>query len=314
MRRRRLTAGASVLGLLALAALATHFFRKPSPQTTSRLPVLRNLVEQQENESAAALAAYTPKVRARLDDLAAPAGEILRQLPGVVKVEVGVQADCPAHRIVHLRDWHFVQAELYAQDLRNVAGRPLADEEVHRLHEELCLEVEAVQFEHTALLRCLVKHHGLRRIYSEGLTPKGLPNYKEKVGVLRAMDKEQLPPLRKQLAEVRGRGHPIEEQIESFLQEHRKFLLEVGAPGRLLIAGDIDEVVPLDDAELLRLDAGKTGAREDAIVRAATATEPLALIVLGGAHDLAGSVRRVSGGRCEYIRLTTKRVEEFSRR
>jgi hypothetical protein len=33
-----------------------------------------------------------------------------------------------------------------------------------------------------------------------------------------------------------------------------------------------------------------------------TAGEPVALIVLGAAHDLSGSVRRVGGG-CEYIRV-----------
>lgn len=44
---------------------------------------------------------------------------------------------------------------------------------------------------------------------------------------------------------------------------------------------------------------------------AATAKEPFALIVLGGSHDLSGSVRRVGCGRCEYIQLTTRRFKEF---
>jgi hypothetical protein len=181
MRRKRLaTAGASFLGILALAVLGSHFIRTSLSEmnggtTASRLPELRKLVEQQERESAEATTAYTPKTTARLDDLTASAELVLRQLPGVVSVEVNVRAEKPANRIVHLRDWHFVPRDLYAIDLRNSAGRPLSDEEVDRLHEELCLEVEAVQLGQMALLRCLVKHHGPRRIFCEGLIAKDLP-------------------------------------------------------------------------------------------------------------------------------------------
>jgi hypothetical protein len=39
--------------------------------------------------------------------------------------------------------------------------------------------------------------------------------------------------------------------------------------------------------------------------------EPVALIILGAAHDLSGSVRR-GGGTCEYLRVTTRRVREFA--
>jgi len=117
---------------------------------------------------------------------------LLRQLPGVVRVEIGVQAEKPTHRIVRLRDWHFVPRDLYAVDLRDSAGKPLSDDEVDWLHEEQCLEVEAVQLEQLAVLRCLIKHHGLRFIFCEGLTQKGLANYREKIGVLRSMEKEQI--------------------------------------------------------------------------------------------------------------------------
>ena len=59
----------------------------------------------------------------------------------------------------------------------------------HCSDEELLLEVEIVQIEQMAFLRCLIKHHSLRRIYAEGLTPQGLSNYHEKIGVLRDMEK-----------------------------------------------------------------------------------------------------------------------------
>jgi hypothetical protein len=34
------------------------------------------------------------------------------------------------------------------------------------------------------------------------------------------------------------------------------------------------------------------------------------MIILGGSHDLSDNVRRL--GRCEYIRVTTRRFKEFS--
>jgi hypothetical protein len=91
------------------------------------------------------------------------------------------------------------------------------------------------------------------------------------------------------------------------IDEHRLRLLEIGAPGRLLIAGEIDDVLPLDDAELLdeakpitpevkvRLDPEKLKARPDAQVKSGLEKGALGLIVLGGAHDLSDSVRRLLG-------------------
>ena len=46
------------------------------------------------------------------------------------------------------------------------------------------------------------------------------------------------------------------------------------------------------------------------MVRAALASGRFALIVLGGAHDLSEEVRRQAPGRCEYLRVTTRRYRE----
>jgi hypothetical protein len=177
--------------------------------------------------------------------------------------------------------------------VKTAHGRELTTEEIDRLHEELLLEVEAVQLEEMALLRCLIKHHGLKRIFSEGLTAKDLPNYKEKVAVLRDTEKNEISQLRKQLAEVRelmkgadpkGDRHEqakkIDAEVSEMIDQHRRRLLELGAAGRLLIAGEIEEFLPLDDADLLnqtnpvtpegkiRLDPEKLKARRYAQVKA----------------------------------------------
>jgi hypothetical protein len=112
-------------------------------------------------------------------------------------------------------------------------------------------------------------------------------------------------------------------RIIDLLGQHQVRLLERGSASRLLIAGEIEEVLPLDDAAALaqakpvtpagemKFDPAKGTARQDEIVRAATG-EPFPLVFLGGAHDPSERVRRVGGGACEYLRVTTKRARGFA--
>jgi hypothetical protein len=55
---------------------------------------------------------YTPKIPGSIADLSTPADALLRQLPSVVAVEVLVACPKPTHRIIHVRDWHYVRREL----------------------------------------------------------------------------------------------------------------------------------------------------------------------------------------------------------
>ncbi len=333
---RSILSGVLLLGI-ALAVLGLYVLRTPPATTTAdRRPALLRLVQHQEALSAQALARYHPHPSARLDNLANPVEPLLRQLPGVVGVDVAVRAHRPTHRIVHVLDWHYVPRDLYAVDLRHAAGRALSDEEVDRLHEELLLEVEAVQLEQLAVLRALVKHHGLRQVFCEGLSPAGLPAFREKIVALRAVENEHIPVLQRQLQQAKdlkrdatgdddqAKSAAIEAEVLALLDRHRRELLELGAPGRLAVAGEA-EVAALEDAELLdkakpvmpdgtvRVDAEKVRARHDAIVKAATASGPLAVIVLGGSHDLSASVRQLGGARCEYVRVETRMYRKFSR-
>ena len=124
-----------------------------------------------ENETARAVAVYSPKTQGRIDDLTAPAVDILRGLPGVVRVEVAQVAN-PTRRIIHLRDWHYVPKDLFTLDLNDLHGRTLTAEELDRRYRESLLEVEVVQLEQMAMLRCLIKHHGLREVHAEGFSPR----------------------------------------------------------------------------------------------------------------------------------------------
>ena len=239
--------------LVGIIAIAVYFplnnqrRREPEqPPVTieNRIPKLKMQIAEQEKESAQAVVKYASTTKTRIDDLDSPVVDLLRQLPGVVQVDVGVAAKKPTSRIVHLLDWHSVPKELYAIDMKQAHGRELTAEEIDQIHQELFLEVELVQLEQMAILRCLIKHHGLKRVFSEGFSTDELKTYREKVAVLRSMEKEQIPHLRQQLQEVRKllgataekkeMAEVIEAQLVTMLDDHKHRLLEMGAAGRLL--------------------------------------------------------------------------------
>jgi len=105
--------------------------------------------------------------------------------------------------------------------------------------------------------------------------------------------------------------------------QHRLDLLRVGAAGQLFMAGILEEVVPVDDAELLaranpvaedggvNLDREIIEARQDAQVRAMIEGGRFALVILGGAHDLADNVAKLAGRDGEYVRVTTRWGRRF---
>lgn len=61
----------------------------------------------------------------------------------------------------------------------------------------------------------------------------------------------------------------------------------------------------------VQLDPQKMQARHDGQVRTVLDHGPFALVILGGAHDLSESVKRLGKGGCEYIRVTTKQFQAF---
>ena len=104
--------------------------------------------------------------------------------------------------------------------------------------------------------------------------------------------------------------------MADLLQGHSRQLVEYGAAGRLAVRGEV-EVLPLDDAVLLERARPLTAegkkaveARHNYQVKAALDAGAVSVIVLGGAHDLSGAVRRLGNGTVEYLRLTTPRYKE----
>jgi hypothetical protein len=227
----------------------------------------REQLQEATTQADAALQAYTP---AKTIDW--------RALPGVAKAEALVATKHPAQRLIHIRDWHYVRRELL--------GKGVMPRDMPRVFEEQLFQIELVQIDQMALLRALIRHHGLKSVCVEGLAPEGLSDFQKRIKQLRQTKK------------------PTDPQAAA---QHREDLLEMGAAGRLLIAEELKDIGPLEDRMSLEEPYVKT--RQDALVRQALRAGELAVVILSGDHDLSASVSAASKS-CDYIRLTTKHYPE----
>jgi hypothetical protein len=171
-----------------------------------------------------------------------------------------------------------------------------------------------------ALLRSLIRHHGLTVVFVEGVPPADLVGFRDAAVTLRGMEAEEIPRLRRKIEEARElgqAGESIVATMQGLLDDHQRRLLMMGSAGRLLMSGELDDVAAMEDPMVfaaadpvtadgaVEFDAAKREAREDALVRAMLAPRRAAVCVLGGDHNLADNVHRLAGDRCEYLRVTT---------
>ncbi len=266
-------------------------------------------------------ATYQPRVAGKITDAQAPAVEILRQLPGIVAVEPLVACDRPARRIIHFRDWHAVPPEPYRADVVARLGRPVSRAEFELRYQTLLMEVELVMIEQTAALRCLVRHHGLERVLAGRLTPSDLPEFRATMAVLQR-EAANLDRLKKNRKEIKGNADRDRELRLSVIRLQDQ-LVPYGVMAQLAI-DEAAEVLPLDAEDALEaakpvrpdgtvgVALAKLEARHDAQVRAALASGPVAVLVLGAAHDLSAAVQRLGDASTEYLRVTTKAVARFA--
>jgi len=109
----------------------------------------------------------------------------------------------------------------------------------------------------------------------------------------------------------------IQRKIEEVLHAYRLDVLRIGVAGQLHMTGELDEVLPLDDAVLIDRADPRAGtdqvamrpeaieARQDAQVQTLLKAKPFAFVILGGAHDLGDNIAEQANG-CEYLVVTTR--------
>ncbi|MFI4852592.1 MAG: hypothetical protein ACIAZJ_26065 [Gimesia chilikensis] len=231
----------------------------------------------------------------------------LRKLPSVHSVKSTPIKTKPKQIIIHLLNWHFVSKEDFASDLSDASDKELSEAEIEKEYLEFLNDVEVVQKEQKQILRYLIKHHMVQTVYMEGLTEKNLSVFNSFIKTLREFE---VPD---------GDG-----AFDLFFKEqYRRDCLQMGA-AQLLINRQLESVLPLENAEAfeaanpvgkdgkIRFDKSTEEKREDEMVKILMKGLGIKVIVLGGGHDLTGSIKRMKLDSVWYVRVSGKQYERKS--
>jgi len=91
------------------------------------------------------------------------------------RIKVAVECDSPRLTILHIRDWHFVDKERFALDVRDESEAELSDDGIDDLFEEHRATIAKVQKQHKQLIQKLVKGLKIKQVFQEGLAAEQLP-------------------------------------------------------------------------------------------------------------------------------------------
>ena len=315
----------TILFGFALASLLTGCSREPTATDPVLTKVLTKkddrwnlperslkycrLVDEAHASAIQTVENYLPKTSGQIDDLGLNVADILSELPGVIDV-TGPKVDAPTQRIVHLIDHPLPTKEEFLIRLRGKADGGVSFNQLELIYDDYLQQIELMQAEQMVVLRCLIKHHGLRQVFAEGVTEANLPLYHDKI------------------ASLRFPGACTAEEV----RKRRLDLLEFGAVGQLHITGELPEVLPVDDADFnvqsvmkrrLISTIDKNSIDDDKIqprkpMEALDHKVQMILnhgnfgFIVGDDYDLTENVNRISGGKCEYIRVKTKWWNEIS--
>jgi hypothetical protein len=227
----------------------------------------------------------------------------------------------PPVTVYHIRNWHWVPRDAFATDLK--AAEPgLTEDQINERYSRFLDELEVLQNEQSNFIRELATTNGLRSAFYEGVTDENLQAFQEandRIKVIHRLHNELTSSSDPEEATVR---HKLD-QLASELRDER---LQLGAIGRLIREGGLDTVIPLESTETLEaanpitpdgrmsIDSTAVRAREAEMVRRIALGGPVAIVVLGGDHDLKDAFQ-ATGRPLSYIFLeatTYKRLANSS--
>tara|TARA_R110002072_G_scaffold302100_1_gene483912 strand:- start:80997 stop:81680 length:684 start_codon:yes stop_codon:yes gene_type:complete len=192
----------------------------------------------------------------------------LESFPGVESAKVVVKCDDPRLTIVHIRDWHFIEFAEFQADVQD----EIAEDQIQNQYLIFAHEVQEIQDQQEMFLNAMARA-GHREVWLEGLIPEF----------------------------ERAFIHICHAAARNGLYESPN-PISVGAAARLFVKRQI-RVHALDTDKGLRLtqplDAtGKLRAvseadieqRENLMMQQLRSHQGIAIVVLGGAHDLSNNI------------------------
>ena len=232
----------------------------------------------------------------------------------------GVNSPQPV-TIIHVANWHWVPKPYFVADLKDLEPT-LTDAEIDERYAQHLNDVEELQRQQVELLRDLCKTHGLKNIFYEGVTEENLEACHKSNARAKRLDTLQ--------SEIDALGNDreadaIREKLESLRAELREESLQLGAIGHLIRSGEIADYLPLEDAGRLA-DADPLGpdgklrssptaekAREDEMAKRLLTAGPVAIVVLGGDHDLEDNLKKLLPS-VRHQKIQTAKYRELATR
>lgn len=200
--------------------------------------------------------------------------------------------------IIHLCDYHFVSRDDFSADLR-AQDVSLNEAEIGRRYAEFLDSVESVQVDQVATLRCLIRQHGIRHVFKEGVTGENVDAFRRTVDEFVEVD---LPAMHESLKNTEDTTEQI--LLLVTIEDLRGKRLQLGAIGQLMLTGELKGVEPLDNAGLmeaadptkngLRFNGPENTAREKERARRLVNAGPVSVVILGAAHNLEPEIKRLN--------------------
>lgn len=212
-------------------------------------------------------------------------------------------------QVIHILNWHYVSRDDFSADLRTEIGKSQSDDQIDKEYLSFLDDVKAIQKEQADLLRQLIKKHGLKAVYIEGLTKKNHEGTMKFINTMKDYEATRQPS-----------DDPIDRLIEA---QHQLNLLEAGAAARLVMTGELKTLLPAEDSKAMEaanpvradgsvvFDKKADEAREVAIVKKLLKADGVVVIILGGGHDLTDNIKRAGGG-CKYERAAVPKYRKIA--
>lgn len=216
----------------------------------------------------------------------------------------------PSPLVIILADQHYVSRDDFASDLRS-QDEPISDAEIDRQYAAFLNTVESVQVEQAAMLRGLMREHGIRQVFVEGVTESNVAAFRQAVYDLRGFDFDRLHE------RLIDESFDSDERaaLQDTINTLRARRLELGAVAQLMLADEPIDVAPLDDdATLAAADPQANGwqfegpandAREAAMAGRLIEAGPVAVAIVGQGHDLRPEIKAA----CAGCRVDVRRAE-----
>ena len=135
----------------------------PKWNLKERLAEYRSLVEIARNSSRRIVDDYAPGSTILIDDHRQSISAFLAELRGIESVDE-TEIDSPSRRLVHLVDRSLPTKEQFLVCLRSLADGGVSTDQRDALYQDYVQQIALKHIEQLTILKCLVKHHGLRRV------------------------------------------------------------------------------------------------------------------------------------------------------